>query len=87
MYALDGNAIAGPLFEYFGKEMTMARGSCVYCGTSSMIAELPVYTKAPGDVVRCRNCGNVVMVLMTARGSQQLDMTCFVMDDPPRRVG
>ena len=28
MDALDGNAIAGALFEHFGQEMTMARGTC-----------------------------------------------------------
>ena len=37
MEALDGNAIAGPLFECFGAEMTTARG---ICATSS--------PKAPG---------------------------------------
>jgi hypothetical protein len=72
MDALDGNAIAGQLFEHFGSEMTAARGRCAYCGTEAMIAELRVYTRAPGNVVRCRACGNVVMVLTTIRGSTQL---------------
>jgi hypothetical protein len=42
MEALDGNAVAGPLFEYFGTEMTVARGSCAYCGAAAQIGELPV---------------------------------------------
>jgi hypothetical protein len=67
MEALDGNAIAGPLLEYFGAEMTIAHGACAYCGARSQIAELRVYTRAPGAVVRCRHCGNVVIVLVTVR--------------------
>src|SRR5690242_12343332 len=63
MEALDGNAIAGDLFEYFGGEMTTVTGSCRHCGARAQIAELQVYTKAPGMVARCRSCGSVVMVL------------------------
>lgn len=64
MDAWDGNAIAGPLFEHFGVEMTTARGSCVHCGAVAQIAELRVYMRTPGSVVRCPNCGNVVIVLV-----------------------
>ena len=46
MDALDGNAIAGQLFEQFGSEMTTARGRCAHCGTEALIAELRGYTKA-----------------------------------------
>ena len=45
MEALDGNAIAGSLFEYFGSEMTSVRGRCTHCGTVAPIAELAVYTR------------------------------------------
>jgi uncharacterized Zn finger protein len=64
MDALDGNAIAGELFEYFGAEMTTARGTCTHCGGAAQIAELRVYARAPGTVVRCPACGEVVMVLV-----------------------
>jgi DNA-directed RNA polymerase subunit RPC12/RpoP len=77
MDALDGNAIAGALFEHFGSEMTTARGRCAHCGTESAIAQLRVYTRAPGNVVRCRTCGGVVMVLVTIRGSTQLHRGAF----------
>jgi Family of unknown function (DUF6510) len=70
--ALDGNAIAGWLFEHFGSEMTTVTGRCKHCGTRSLIAELAVYTRAPGAVARCRACGNVVMVLVNIRGSMEL---------------
>lgn len=72
MDALDGNAIAGRLFEHFGSEMTTVRGRCRHCGTSAPVAELRVYARAPGTVVRCRACGDVVMVLVTIRGSTRV---------------
>lgn len=68
MEALDGNAIAGPLFEHFGREMTATVGSCRHCGTRSRIAELAVYVRAPGVVARCRACGREVIVMTDIRG-------------------
>jgi Family of unknown function (DUF6510) len=69
--ALDGNAIAGLLVDVFGTEMTTAKGTCASCGTSAQLAELAVYVRAPGTIVRCRNCESIVMVLVTIR-----DITC-----------
>ena len=60
MDALDGNAIAGALFEHFGNEMTMAQVRCSHCESMSLIAELRVYMKAPGAVARCPNCEEVL---------------------------
>ena len=40
MEALDGNAIAGLLFDVFGAEMTTATGVCASCGASGPVAEL-----------------------------------------------
>lgn len=82
MEALDGNAIAGPLMEYFGSEMTTASGACRHCATVSEIAELAVYTPGLGAVARCRTCGNVVMVLVTVREELRVDLTGFVLTDP-----
>jgi DNA-directed RNA polymerase subunit RPC12/RpoP len=75
--ALDGNAIAGWLFEYFGSEMTTVVGRCKHCGTRSLIAELAVYTRAPGAVARCRACGNVVMMLVKIRDTTELHGEAF----------
>jgi hypothetical protein len=77
MEALDGNAIAGQLFVHFGVEMTTATGACAHCGTEAQIAELKVYTRAPGAVVRCRACGNVVIVIAEIRGALRVDYSCF----------
>jgi hypothetical protein len=81
MDALDGNAIAGPLFDYFGTEMTIAHGCCAYCGASAQIGQLRVYGRAPGAVVRCRSCGNVVMVLVTVRDQVKVHLSGFRLGD------
>jgi ribosomal protein S27E len=64
MQPLDGNAIAGKLYEHFGQEMTTATGTCGHCGARAKIAELVVYARAPGTVVRCPSCANVVIVFV-----------------------
>jgi DNA-directed RNA polymerase subunit RPC12/RpoP len=72
MEALDGNAIAGSMFEHFGTEMTTAQGSCAHCGANAQVAELRVYMRAPGTVVRCPACGNVVIVLVRIRDALRI---------------
>jgi hypothetical protein len=79
MEALDGNAIAGELFAVFGREMTTDAGTCRTCGTTSQIAELRVYSRAPGTVVRCPGCGGVVMVIVEVRGSTRVELAGFDM--------
>jgi hypothetical protein len=71
MDALDGNAIAGLLHDVFSSEMTSATGTCATCGSSSIVAELVVYLQAPGTIVRCPVCGNIMMVFVR-RG----ELTC-----------
>ena len=77
MEPLDGNAIAGPLADYFGAEMSTATGACTHCGTSAVVAELAVYRSGPGTVVRCRSCGDDVMVIVEARGRVAVDHRQF----------
>jgi ribosomal protein S27AE len=79
MEPLDGNAIAGELFEYFGADMTTARGSCGHCGSTAQIGELVVYSRAPGSVVRCPTCGNVVLALVTLREGLRIDSEHFTL--------
>lgn len=61
--ALDGNAVAGPLLEIFGREMTTAVGKCRGCGEDSNVAQWKVY-KGPGIVLRCPFCTYVLMTLL-----------------------
>jgi uncharacterized protein DUF6510 len=74
MEALDGNAIAGALFEHFGEEMTTASGTCAHCHNTSLLGELRVYLRAPGAVARCPVCGKVVMVIVEIRGTGRFDL-------------
>jgi len=62
--------------------MTTVRGRCKHCGTQTLIAELQVHTRAPGAVARCATCGNVVMVLVTVRGSIELYAEAFELPEP-----
>ncbi len=64
---LDGNALAGVLHAVFGLEMTEAPGTCNTCGRTDVIGAAHVYLRAPGAVVRCRHCDNVLMVIVQAR--------------------
>ncbi len=82
MDALDGNAIAGPLFSVFGREMTTVRGTCATCRTETEIAELVVFARGPGTVVRCPACGGVVMVLVEVRGLTQAYLIGIELNDP-----
>jgi ribosomal protein S27AE len=82
MDAVDGNAIAGDLFELFGDEMTTAVGTCAHCGASGVIAELRVYMRAPGAVARCPRCDGVTMVLVSVRGSPRVDLAGFRLAPP-----
>jgi hypothetical protein len=79
MDALDGNAIAGLLHDVFGNEMTTAASECGHCGDKRPVAELVVYVRAPGTVVRCRTCAGVLMVLVEARGITCLDLNGLAM--------
>jgi hypothetical protein len=74
MDALDGNAIAGVLFEVFGAEMTTSTAVCGNCGARAPAAELAVYLRAPGTVARCRTCMSVLMVLVTIHERTCVDL-------------
>jgi hypothetical protein len=61
---LDANAAAGMLTEVFGTEMTVAASRCTHCGNLAQIGTLRAYTHAPGVVLRCSVCTQVVMRIM-----------------------
>jgi hypothetical protein len=85
MDALDGNAIAGMLFDVFGAEMTTSTAACANCGARAPAAELVVYLRAPGTVARCRTCMSVLMVLVTIHERTCVDLRGLAtLDMPPR---
>jgi uncharacterized Zn finger protein len=74
METLDGNAIAGVLHEIFRKEMTAVTATCASCGFAAVIANGVVYPRLPGEVVRCRNCGALLMVITRIHGVHCVDL-------------
>ena len=68
MEELDGNGAAGALSEVFALEVTAARGRCDGCGNVAALAEARAYMDAPGLVLRCRSCDNVLLVLVRGDG-------------------
>jgi hypothetical protein len=66
---LDGNAVAGLLYQIFGTEMTAEPCRCAHCGSEGEVATLRAYTHAPGIVLRCSVCRQIVLrVVQTPRG-------------------
>jgi hypothetical protein len=74
MEVVDGNAIGGLLHEVFSTEMTGAPTVCGNCSDARPVAELVVYLRAPGTVVRCRTCDNVLMVFVTVHDRMCVDL-------------
>ena len=72
---LDGNAIGGLLRDIFAVEMTTAVSTCAHCGAVNEIARVQVYMHAPGTVVRCPDCEQVLMRIVRAKGRYWLEMT------------
>lgn len=79
-YVLDGNAIAGDLFAVFAREMTAVVGRCRNCAAASAVAELCVYPRAPGTVVRCPSCQAVVIVLVTSGDECNVYLPAFELE-------
>jgi len=71
---LDANAVAGLLMDIFGKEMTTAMSRCAHCGNRGQVGSMRAYTNAPGVVLRCSICAEVVMrVMRRADGGYLVD--------------
>jgi hypothetical protein len=64
---LDGNAAAGLLREVFAVEMTAAMGTCAHCGATNALGAAWVYAHAPGTVLRCPACTEILMTIVRAR--------------------
>lgn len=62
---VDGNALGGLFHDLFGREMTDQLGCCASCGAVNPLAALLAFRQAPGDVVRCAACGEVIMVAVS----------------------
>jgi hypothetical protein len=72
---LDGNAVGGLLRELFTVEMTAAEDTCGSCGAMRPVGSLEVYTSAPGVVIRCPSCQQVLMRIVRGGTRVWLDLT------------
>ncbi len=73
-HRLDGNAVAGRLEEVFAVEITTVRAICDGCGAAAELGRYVVYADAPGAVIRCPSCEQVVIRLAQVPGSTWLDL-------------
>ena len=71
---LDGNAAAGLLHEVFGSETTAAEARCAACGAVHPVGELLVYGGAMGSVLRCPDCEEMMLRIVSTDNSLWLDM-------------
>lgn len=72
---LDGNAVAGPLWELFRFDIVAAIGRCRHCGAVHVFGEATVYVDAPGIVVRCASCEGVLLRLVETPTRYWLDVS------------
>ena len=71
---LDFNAAAGDLRDVFEVELTSAVGQCAACGFAARLAAAHVYNQAPGTIVRCSRCENVLLRLVKKTGATWIDL-------------
>lgn len=70
---LDANAVAGLLTEIFGVEITSELCRCAHCGNDGAVGTLRAYTHAPGVVLRCSVCAQVVIRIVRTPAATYLD--------------
>jgi hypothetical protein len=72
---IDGNAPAGPLAAVFAFDVSSTHGRCAGCGTVAPLAQAHVYNQAPGLVMRCSSCENVLMRLVSGGSRTWVELT------------
>ena len=70
---LDGNVAAGTLAMVFGSDLTTVPGRCAHCGVISVVGELLAYVRAPGTILRCPACSNVVLRIVQTDEATYID--------------
>jgi Zn finger protein HypA/HybF involved in hydrogenase expression len=70
---LDGNAAAGIMSEIFALEMTSSTIECANCGREGEMGTLMAFMQAPGVVLRCPTCEEVVLRVVRSSEAIYLD--------------
>ena len=71
---LDGNALAGTLATVFGRDVTAVTGRCTNCGVVNMIGDMRAYVRSPGSVLRCPDCGGVILRVVETDDATYVDV-------------
>lgn len=71
---LDGNVLAGPATDLFTFEATTTQGQCGSCNDIATLGQAMVYGPPMGYVARCRNCDNVLVVIIERGPKRSLNM-------------
>ena len=70
---LDGNAAAGLLREIFAVELTVSPAECANCGREGELGTLLAFVQAPGLVLRCPACEQVMLRIVQTPEATYLD--------------
>lgn len=70
---MDGNAVAGPLQEMFGRDMTTAVARCAGCARDAEMGALMAFTHGPGVVLRCPSCQAAIARVVETPVARYLD--------------
>jgi hypothetical protein len=84
---LDGNSAAGVLAEIFGVEMTATPTECDNCGHEWELGSLLTFAQAPGLVLRCPTCEEVMLRVVQTPEYTYLDARGAVFLRMARRGG
>jgi hypothetical protein len=84
---LDANAAAGILDEIFATDVTACPVECANCGLTGPIGTLLAFTQAPGVVLRCPGCENVVLRIVQTPQAIYLDARGAAFVRLPRASG
>jgi len=71
---LDGNAVAGLLEEIFATDLTAQPCICATCGNRAEAGSLRAFTQAPGVILRCSVCGEVMIRIVQTSDATYLDL-------------
>lgn len=75
IYPLDGNAAAGRLGQFFAFDVTVALITCGECRHEGPIAELRLFGRDAGIVLRCRRCEAVNIRMLETPRSMNIDLS------------
>ncbi|GAA5197684.1 hypothetical protein GCM10025773_08810 [Microbacterium jejuense] len=69
---VDGNAVAGMLWDVFEADITSVVGVCGGCGSAAPFAETTVELDEAAAIVRCRSCTHTLFTVLRDEGGTRL---------------